>query len=447
MTKEVAILFVGTALALAGMTRADTPASSRGTKILQLQTGRNHTCAVLANHQIKCWGENVYGQLGLGDTNARGDSANELGNGLPYVDLGAGRTVVTLWPARNHTCASLDDGSLKCWGRNESGRLGLGDEEFRGDNLGEMGDKLPAVELGSGRHAVQVALGLRHSCAVLDNGEVKCWGNNDSGQLGYEDTTYRGNATGTMGNQLPAVNLGTGLSAIGIAAGLTHSCALLSNQQVKCWGDGSLGQLGIGANGNRGDRPGTMGDTLPTVELGTGRKALQIVSGGSHMCALLDDATVKCWGDNSSGALGLGDTRARGTGANEMGDQLPALALEPGLPAMGLAGGESHACAVLLAGFIKCWGGNGSGQLGIGDSETRGDKPDEMGQNLPAVDLGRLRQVVAVSGGGSHSCALFADGTGKCWGENSSGQLGQGDAKARGSSGADMGDSLAELGI
>src|SRR5262245_56851453 len=133
MTQEVAILVVGTALALAGMTRADVP-SAPGTAILQIQAGRNHTCALLANNQVKCWGENLYGQLGYGDTVTAGDNANELGSNLPYVDLGTGRTVQTLWPGRNHSCASLDNGELKCWGRNESGRLGLGDEEFRGDN-------------------------------------------------------------------------------------------------------------------------------------------------------------------------------------------------------------------------------------------------------------------------------------------------------------------------
>ena len=141
---EIVLLTSSTLLAFAGLTHASE------TKVLQLATGRGHNCAVVDDGKLKCWGENIYGQLGLGDTFARGDSASEMGAGLAYVPLGTGRTVKRLWPARNHTCVTLDDESLKCWGRNANGRLGLGDEEFRGDGPNEMGDNLPRVLLFSG---------------------------------------------------------------------------------------------------------------------------------------------------------------------------------------------------------------------------------------------------------------------------------------------------------
>ena len=110
-----------------------------------LVAGHHHTCALLPNELPQCWGWNEYGQLGLGDTSNRGDGV--MGDALPFVDLGSGRTAVALVAGSHHTCALLDNGLLKCWGRNDAGQLGLGDTSGRGGSSGEMGDALPHGEI------------------------------------------------------------------------------------------------------------------------------------------------------------------------------------------------------------------------------------------------------------------------------------------------------------
>jgi len=181
----------------------------------------------------KCWGNNRLGRLGLGDTNDRGDGADEMGANLPSVDLGANWTVVEIAASALHTCARLENGAaraLKCWGYNGNGGLGLGDTLSRGDGEGEMGDSLPAVQLGTNRSAVALALRDRHSCALLNDGSVKCWGRNYFGQLGLGDTLHRGDEGGEMGDSLPAVDLGG--TAVQLTVGAEHTCALLHDGQM-----------------------------------------------------------------------------------------------------------------------------------------------------------------------------------------------------------------------
>ncbi len=168
---------------------------------------------------------------------------------------------------KSHTCAIVDGGTVKCWGANTDGQLGLGDTNHRGDNPAEMGDQLPTVNLGTGRTAVAISSGGSHTCALLDNHTVKCWGSNAFGQLGLGDTNNRGDDPGEMGDQLPAVNLGTGRTAVAISSGTEQTCALLDNHAVKCWGDNAVGQLGLGDTTDRGDNPAEMGDHLPPIDI------------------------------------------------------------------------------------------------------------------------------------------------------------------------------------
>ena len=156
---------------------------------------------------VKCWGDNGYGQLGLGDTADRGDQSGEMGGDLPAVDLGAGRIATAITAGGYHTCALLDDATVKCWGWGWHGRLGLGDMASLGDEPGEMGVNLPAVDLGAGRTATAITAGDAHTCALLDDATVKCWGDNGAGQLGLGDTANRGDEPGEMGVNLPAVDL------------------------------------------------------------------------------------------------------------------------------------------------------------------------------------------------------------------------------------------------
>ena len=130
-----------------------------------------------------------------------------MGDNLPAVDLGTGRTATAVAAGENHTCAVLDNGTVKCWGLNSGGQLGLGDTDPRGDDPNEMGDKLPPVSLGTGRTATAVTAGGLQACARLDNNTTKCWGFNSQGQLGQEDTAHRGNNANEMGNNLATVFL------------------------------------------------------------------------------------------------------------------------------------------------------------------------------------------------------------------------------------------------
>jgi len=476
-----------------------------GRTAVALAAGEEHVCALLDNATVKCWGDNGYGQLGQGDTDDRGDDPDEMGDNLAAVDLGTGRTAVAITAGEFNVCAILDNATVKCWGDNVEGQLGQGDQEDRGDDPDEMGDNLAAIDLGAGRTAVAIGSGYRHSCALLDDATVKCWGRSSYGQLGQGDEEDRGDDPDEMGENLAAIDLGTDRTAVAIATTDDFVCALLDDTTLKCWGDNNYGQLGQGDEEDRGDDPDEMGDNLPAIDLGTGRTAVAIGTGADHICALLDDATVKCWGDNGQGQLGQDgtDRNDRGDDPGEMGDNLAAVdlgigrtasaisvggeytcvilgdtkalcwgrnrygqlgqgdnarrggtaspifasaaqaaSLGTGRTATAISTGAYHSCALLDDATVKCWGNNWAGQLGLGDTDYRGDDPDEMGDNLTAIDLGTGRTATAIHTSDSHSCALLDDATVKCWGYNWSGQLGQGDQQTRGDGAGEMGDNL-----
>jgi cysteine-rich repeat protein len=410
-------------------------------RVVELAAAGYFTCARLDDGALKCWGENDSGQLGQGDTQARGGGPDELGTNLPRIELGSGRHALRVAAGHYHVCAILDDGSLKCWGRNEDGQLGLGDTANRGTKPGEMSDQLPTVNLGTGRTVRSVALGIGHSCAVLDNGRVKCWGNNTSGQLGLGDVSARGDQPGEMGDALPTVDLGTGRTAQWVAAYNEHTCALLDDDTLKCWGQNVLGQLGLGDQSNRGSAPGTMGDQLPSVDLGTNRTAKAVALGWFVSCALLDDESVKCWGYNYWGQNGQGDNvPARGYMPGQMGDQLPAVRFAGGRTARSISAGWSHVCAELNDGAIQCWGANLYGQLGLGDDASRGDDPGETPNQLPDIPLGMGNRVKSFVAGYNHVCVLLQDDAMKCWGQR--GAWAYGDTLDRGDEPGELGDAL-----
>ena len=411
-------------------------------KVIKVAAGFEHAAALFSNGIVKCWGYNYHGQLGYGDTNNRGDDPGEMGDNLLAVDMGTGRTAVQVAAGIHHTVALLDNGTVKCWGYGNEGQLGYENHTARGDNPNEMGNNLPTVDLGTGRTAVQIAAASQHTVVLLDNGTVKCWGRNNYGQLGYGDTNNRGDDPGEMGDSLPAIDLGTGRTAVQIAAGEYFTVALLDNGTVKCWGRNNYGQLGYGDTNNRGDDPGEMGDTLSEVDLGTGRTAVQISAGREHVAVLLDDDTVKCWGHNTYGKLGYGDQIYRGDNPGEMGDNLLAVDMGTGRTAVQIIAGGYHTVVILDNDTIKCWGNNDLGQLGYEDLVHRGDNPGEMGDALPVVNLGSYKIPIQIATGDSYSIALFDDGTVKCWGYNNEGQLGYGDTENIGDEPGEMGDNL-----
>ncbi|MCX6014460.1 MAG: hypothetical protein NT020_02525 [Chloroflexales bacterium] len=478
-----------------------------GRTVLKMAMGAGHACAILDNYDLKCWGDNGYGQLGYGDMENRGDGVNEMGGDLGSIDTGSTSTpsntptasntptntptntntatktntptksktltksktvtrsktptrsktrtatpvggvkeVVSIAAGFSHSCVMLANDTVKCWGDNNQGQLGLGDSTNRGDSENEMGSILAAVALGSGRTAKAISAGLAYTCAILDNNSVKCWGNNDYGQLGQGDVDVRGDNSNDMGSNLLAVDLGSNRTAKAISAGYWHTCAILDDDTVKCWGRNDGGQLGLDDADNRGDETGEMGDDLDTVYLGSGRTAKAIASGKAHTCALLDDNTLKCWGENDEGQLGLGDTNYRGYSSGDYGMASVATVDVGSRMISQLVAGGLTTCVLFDTGIVACWGENDNGQLGIGNIENRGDGSTEMGTNLQLVNLGSGHTAKSISAN-YHTCAILDDNTVKCWGLNHVGQLGLGDGDNRGDGTDEMGDNLATVNL
>ncbi|GIM03396.1 hypothetical protein Vretimale_8099 [Volvox reticuliferus] len=238
----------------------------------------------------------------------------------------SGFTPVALASGFDSTCVLFNTaGGLKCFGFGRFGQLGSGNNRDIGDRPNEMGEALPLVKLGSGLTPSSIASGCFHMCAILQpGGIVKCWGMNQAGQLGIGDTVSRGDQPGQMGDNLTAVDLGPSNQTVkALASGLHHTCAILQPQGViKCWGLNVFGQLGVGHIFNRGDDPGEMGNKLLTVDVGKNLSATALAAGSYHTCAILQPGSiVKCWGNNYYGQLGLGNKLDKGSGQyrDEMG--------------------------------------------------------------------------------------------------------------------------------
>jgi len=245
---------------------------------------------------------------------------------------------------------------------------------------------------------------------LLTNGKVRCWGKGTMGRLGYGNT----NTIGDDEHPATAGDVSIGGTVTQISAGRWHTCALLSTKKVRCWGSGGSGELGQGyATGLIGDNedPSTLG-TVPV-----GGDVTQISTGHNFTCALLSTKKVRCWGTNAWGQLGYGHKKAIGD------DETPASAGDVNLggDALQVEVGTHHSCALLVGNKVKCWGYGGSGGLGYGKTTNVGDT------NVPAdvgfVNLG-TKTVTRIAVGYASSCAIFADGSLKCWGTNGYAKLG-----------------------
>jgi alpha-tubulin suppressor-like RCC1 family protein len=338
-----------------------------------------------------------------------------MGDALPYVDLGAGRSARALAAGSDVTCGVLDDGSVKCWGYNGYGAVGAA-------NPNSFGITAALAPLPAGRKGVAVGAGSGYGFALLDDGSLGRWGREFSA---YALPT---------GERVRSFDRSPRYEGY-------HLCALFEAGSVRCWPVNQfvqdMGQFGWAYDAS------VPPESYPTVRLGTGRTASQVALGDVHTCALLDNGAVKCWGANDKGQLGVGDVFARGAAAADMGDALPAVAL--GVRARAIAAGGSHTCALLTSGAVKCWGSNDSGQLGQGHTQTLGDQPGEL-EALSAIDLGPGRSATAIDVG-EHSCAVLDNGAVKCWGTNTSGELGQGDLLSRGAAAGTMGAALPEIAL
>ena len=371
----------------------------------KVSAGMQHTCAILGNGSLMCWGGDTYGQVGDGGSNSPTASSTPVS-----VDLGTGRTALAVSLGYQHTCAILDNGDLKCWGRDTQGAVG------DGMPLSSLGSPT-SVDLGTGRTAVAVSAGYLHTCAILDTGDLKCWGSDNNGQLG-DGGTVSSNAY-TSAPSSTAIDLGTGRTAVAVSAGWEHTCAVLDNGDMKCWGDDSKGQLGDG-----GTDTDTSAPSSTAIDLGTGRTAVALDVGNTHTCAILDNGEAKCWGSDFSGQLGDGGT-THNAYTYTAAPSSTAIDLGTGRTAVALSAGGKSTCAILDNGEAKCWGEHDRGLLGLGSSSASGSA-DAPAPLSTAIDFGTGRTAVAIVAGGEHACALLNDGNLSCWGNDNNGRLGNG---------------------
>ncbi|MBK9926400.1 MAG: DUF11 domain-containing protein [Anaerolineales bacterium] len=289
-----------------------------------------------------------------------------------------------------HDCGFTASTGVRCWGANDQGQLGDGTTT---DHL-----TAPVNVSGLTSGVSSISAGYEYTCALTQQGGVKCWGDNTAGQLGDGTTTDRATPVNVSG-------LTSGIAAI--SAGYQHTCALTTTGAVKCWGSNSNGQLGDGTTTNR---------TSPVTVSGLGSGVVAISAGGEHTCALLATGGVKCWGNDAQGQVGDGAL------SNARTTPLDVSGLTSGVKKV--SAGWSHTCALLTSGGVKCWGNNYNGQLGNGSNGN---------QNTPVDVSGLSSNVAVISTGYSHTCAVTNAGGVKCWGDNSYNQLGDGTTTAHNS--------------
>ena len=260
----------------------------------------------------------------------------------------------------------------------------------------------------AGRGAVQIAVGTSAACVLLDNGAVRCWGGSNGGQLGQANYESIGD------DEIPfeASDVDVGGKATQIVAGASHVCALLENGAVRCWGVAA--ELGYGNSNNIGDdeTPASAGD------VDVGGKAIQLAASEQHTCALLVGGSVRCWGWGGYGELGYGNTENIGD------DETPASAgdVDVGGAVTQIAAGPEMTCALLSTGAVRCWGIGGTGGLGYGNQADIGD--DETPASAGDVSVGET--VTQIAAGAGHACALLSTGNVRCWGEANDGRIGYG---------------------
>jgi alpha-tubulin suppressor-like RCC1 family protein len=334
-----------------------------------VSAGGEYTCVRLPDGTARCVGRNQFGQLGDGTmTNSSG-----------LVPVSGLTTATRVAAGDEFACALLADGTARCWALGEKGQRG-------GGTFDQM--SLVPVAVSGLTNAVSLAAGYNHACALLADGTARCWGDNVDGQLGDPSTP--------TGSSVPVTVSGLN-AATAIATGAFHTCAVLTDRTLRCWGQNDQGQLGDGTRTNS-FRP------VPVA----GVTGVTAVSGGAvHTCAALTNGTVQCWGENEFGQLGDGTT---------MSSSMPVQVV--GITgAVAISAGWRHACAALQDGTVRCWGQNEFGQLGDGTTTS---------STTPVRTLGITGATAVNAGWWHHSCALLGNGMVKCWGVNEWGQFGNG---------------------
>ena len=240
---------------------------------------------------------------------------------------------------------------------------------------------------------IAIAAGYYRSCALHQTGIISCWGINYYGQLGNGNDAY---------SSVPAKVVDI-TDATAIATGGHHSCALHQDSTISCWGHSDFGQLG-----NQTDDI----YSLVPMEVAGITDATAIATGGYHSCALHEDGTISCWGDNEFAQLG------NGQGGYDSQSFVP-VEIADITDATAVTTGSEHSCALHQDGTISCWGGNGHKQLGNGG-----------GRSYVPVQVANITDATAITTGGAHSCTLHEDSTISCWRRNYYGELDITDATA-----------------
>jgi alpha-tubulin suppressor-like RCC1 family protein len=291
--------------------------------------------------------------------------------------------IVAIAAGGSHTCALTLIGSVLCWGSDEHGQLGDGPVDSSGSQYVEV--------QGLSNGVVAITAGFAHTCALTYAGRALCWGLDDYGQ--------NGGGVDTSDKQTPIQVSGLASGVTAIAAGFNHTCAIVEGAGVKCWGRDTSGQLGDGANNTNKPTP------VAVVGLETGVQA--VAAGGSHSCALREGGAY-CWGDDTWGQLGDDAT------AGSRAVPTPVRLLDSGIQA--IVAGYNHTCALRATGTVRCWGVDGSGQIGDGENNA----PKYTPELVPT-----LLAITSLAAGQDHTCASGADGA-FCWGSDLAGQLGEG---------------------
>jgi len=334
--------------------------------VLAIAVGGDTSCAVTQLGAPLCWGDGGYGQLGNGMTNTQSSTPVPVGHlsNVGSISVGA-----------HHVCAVKVGGAAACWGDDQQGQLGDGQR---------TPNPRPVTPSGLGTGVVAIAAGGAHTCAILSSGGVVCWGDDGYGQLG--------DGAPQAQSLVPAAVSGLSSGVAAIAAGDAFTCAATTTGAVKCWGDGSHGQLG----------GPTSSSTPVAVTLPAPATALAL--GAQHACALTPDGRVLCWGDDQANELGTGAA----------GKTSAAAVAVPGLPVIvAIAAGGQETCALDQGGAVHCWGADPVGDVGLGPAG-------------PAVVPSLASDVAAIGVVGGHACAVTSGGAPKCWGGNGAGELGDG---------------------
>ncbi|MBY0552998.1 hypothetical protein K2P97_00620 [bacterium] len=358
-------------------------------KPVSLTMGHSFVCALYNEGSVKCWGENIYGQAGIGTATNIGDLGTEVGGANAFVNLGTGRTATKIVSGQQHVCAFLDNTTVKCWGYNAYGQLGQGNTSNVGNVSANDVANLSPINFGAKTPSDIWAFGYQTCVRYTDNTAV-CWGLNTRGQSG------QGSLTNITSPPATALNFGSSRYPTKMVGTASATCALLNDSSVQCWGENSTnGQLGNGTNTDLTAPSGT------SINLGVGRTAVDLAGSASsgtstttegHFCAALDDGTVKCWGIGNRGQVGdnLANTN----------NNTPVVTGTIGFNVSKIHTGREYSCAETSTGYFKCWGRNTRGQHLMGNTTQR-DTPNYCRTTLTGA---HTAVVTTITVGATTSC-------------------------------------------